>query len=203
MQKLSILWDFSILGTIILIIVLLLLFVSSMGLSLGRAADAVQSASADPLARHNDPQTEAHPIDNTPITDFDHMSPAEASGNGKPTLYFFTPAELCQIRYCRQAEEVGRSLQAHYQDRINFVPVTVHAIADYDGSEPYPQLMYENWDIWPTAPYSTWLPKPTMTAVGLGLAGPEAVLVDRESQLVYRGGEFFELAMLAGYLKAQ
>ena len=67
-------------------------------------------------------------------------------------------------------------------------------MADYDGAEPYPQLTYENWDLWPTLPYSDWLPVPTMTAVGLGLASPEVVLVDRESQLVYRAGEFVELA---------
>ena len=113
--------------------------------------------------------TTAFAADDRPLEDFDPMSPAEALVTGKPTLYFFTPAELCQIRYCRQAEMLGRDLQAHYQDRINFVPVTVHAIADYDGPEPYPQLMYENWDIWPTLPYSTWLPKPAMTEVGLGL----------------------------------
>jgi hypothetical protein len=127
-------------------------------------------------------------IESSPL--FESMSPAEALTNGKPSLFFFQPYELCQTRYCRQPATIADELQAHYQDEVNFVLVTAYAIPADNDMETQPPLLYDNWDLYPVPPISDWLPQPSITEFGLGLAGPVAVLVNGDGHLIYQGNEF-------------
>ena len=143
-------------------------------------SDHIQPVKA-PIGQN--PNTESSPV-------FESMSPAEALTNGKPSLFFFQPYELCQTRYCRQRATIADELQAHYQDEVNFVYVTAYAIPVDNDMETQTPLLYDNWDLYPVPPISDWLPRPSITEFGLGLAGPVAVLVDSDGHLVYQGDEF-------------
>ncbi len=129
------------------------------------------------------------------------MSPAEAMANGQPTLYFFQPAEICQVRYCRQAEQIAAELVERFQDRVNFMPVTGYATRGDHVPDGVPRLAFDKWDVWPVPPISDWLPEPTTTWFGLGLEVPEVVLVDGDGYGVYHGTETFQMAELEPYVQ--
>lgn len=176
---------------------LLALTLMFTGFSLDSLVDLpeeVQVSSVTAVTERENVQQAIPTIERDPMADsfpaFESMSPADALTNGKPTLLFFQPYELCQSRYCRNPALLADELQAGYQDGVNFVYVTTYAMPDYDGPEPYPQLLYHNWDLYPVGSYSEWLPKPTMTENGLSLEAPVVLLIDSSGNRVYQGDEF-------------
>jgi hypothetical protein len=125
---------------------------------------------------------------------FDSMSPAEALSNGRPTLFFFQPYELCQSRYCGQPQTMADAVQAHYQDDVNFVYVMAYERAAGDHVADDALLLFDNWDVYTVPPYSEWLPQPTITESGLGLKGPVALLIDQYGYQIAQSNEYFNLA---------
>ena len=138
---------------------------------------------------------------NGTFVDFEGMSAGEAFTNGRPTILFLQPAELCQIRYCRPPAEMAQEVQYRYQGDVNFVYVSTYAVPDDMRTQSYPHLPYANWGVYPVPPYSDWLPEPTMTEFGLNLEAPMMLVVDSGSNLVYGGGESVQIDELEPYLQ--
>jgi len=138
---------------------------------------------------------------NGTFADFEGMSPGEAFTNGKPTILFVQPAELCQIRYCRPPADMTQEVQDRYHGDVNFVYVPTYAVPADVRPQSYLQLPYANWGIYPVPSYSDWLPKPTMTEFGLNLEAPMLLVIDSGGNLIYRGGEFVQMAELEPYLQ--
>ena len=133
------------LGGAILAIILLPLTVIAIDISQGDQGMSLDEVTAAPLTTMS-PESKVEQTSATlaqtsvgflPV--YDSLSPAEALTNGRPTLFYFQPYELCQIRYCRQPANIAGQVQARYQDQVNFVTVAAYALPDYKGAEPYPQ----------------------------------------------------------------
>jgi hypothetical protein len=141
-----------------------------------------------------------HPVSDQ-TSRLDEITPAVALANGQPSLFYITPAEVCQIRACPSTAEIAGRLPARFRDRLNFVPVSMHAVQPGVSAEPYAHLGYSDWNLYPTAPQPDWLPAPKLTPFGLGLEAPVVLLVDSQGRLVYRTGEDFSPAELEPYLQ--
>lgn len=125
-----------------------------------------------------------------------HIS--EVIGSGRLTLIFFTPVELCQIRYCLQPEQVAKELAIHYPKQVNLVVVPVYAI-DVPAKPQFPLV---DLGIYLVEPYVHWLPELAQTTVGWGIVAPELVLVDDAGMVLYRMQETFDVAALGPFMRS-
>ena len=156
----------------LLILLPLLVFVGSYGISEWLAADKAPSAA---------------PVEAVSEANQEWLSPSAAMADGKPILLLFLPYEMCQIRYCPQPELVAERLARNVGDGVNFVPVTVYAVPAADVAAAVPGYQLENWDLYPVPPYHAWLPRPQETQFGLGLPAPVYTLVNRDGTVVSQG----------------
>lgn len=120
------------------------------------------------------------------------LSPAGALANGNPSMFFFYPTEMCQIRYCRQPYMVADQLVGHFGHQVNFVPVSMKS--DETG-----ETVYTNWDLYPVEPFSEWMPEVTHTDDSL--AHVNVVLVTAGGEVVYEADELFTWEELNPYIK--
>lgn len=114
---------------------------------------------------------------------------SQALANNKPTLILFTPVEMCQIRYCLQPSLVRERLAQAYPDQINFVEAPVYAV-DAPGKPSFPVV---DLGVYLVEPYAHWVPEMVQTQFGWGIDAPSVVLVDQNSVILVRGGEFFDV----------
>ena len=165
--------------------------------SLGVSSNEIHVSAVMAVTDSSDTQQAIPIIERDPMADsfpaFDSMSPAEALTNGKPTLFFFQPYELCQNRYCRHPASMADELQAGYQDSVNFVYVTAYAKIAHDDSKTQQPLLFDNWDLYLVPPIADWLPRSSITEFGLSLEAPVAFLIDSTGNLVYQSDEFFTM----------
>lgn len=157
-----------------------------------KAANSVPSAAS---VLHQSDDMKSYP---TEITRSE-MNAAEALLNGQPTLFYFYPAEACQVRYCRQPEMIEAELRAEYGETVDFVTVTVEALpADQGPEQQHP--IYHNLGMYPVASIVEILPQMTVTEWGIGLASPQITITDGNGEVIASGGEFFGAAELAQQL---
>ena len=57
-----------------------------------------------------------------------------------------------------------------------------------------------DWDLYPTEEISNLVPELVMTVHGWSLEGPMAVLVNSNLEILYQGGEFFEMTEIEAVL---
>lgn len=170
----------------LLILLPLLVFAGSYGISERLATSKAESASPAPALEAGAPTNNQR-----------WLSPGAAMTNGKPMLLLFLPYEMCQIRYCPQPELVAERLAQQMGDGVNFVPVTVYAVPSADANAVVPGYHMDNWDLYPVPPYDTWLPSAQETRFGLGLQAPVFTLVDSHGNVVSQGRDFPDADRLA------
>ncbi|NCF69777.1 MAG: hypothetical protein GWP61_27845 [Chloroflexi bacterium] len=117
------------------------------------------------------------------------MSPAAAYSNGRATLFFYTPVEMCQIMYCPQAQLLQADLQKAFGAQLNFVPVNVNALTGDNIDQAGISAALDNWDLYPVGDIAEWLPQMEETQFGTGLNAPTIVLVDVDGNVQYKGSQ--------------
>lgn len=125
------------------------------------------------------------------------MTPAQAAVTGKPTVLYFYPFEMCQIRYCRQPADVASELEQSFGASVNFVAVTSYASDEKEDSS----LTFDNWDLYLVPPYDEWVPESEQTVFGQGLEAPVTILVDGTGRRVAQDSEFITVAEIAELLE--
>lgn len=172
-----------------------------MGIAFATAAALTQAAPETGIGSHarNGPASEAErPGADTMDLVYnpaDGMTPAQAVGSDNPTVLYFYPFEMCQIRYCRQPADVAAQFSEHYGDNLNFVAVTTYAAKSGD-------VTFGNWDLYLVPPYDQWVPEFSETPFGRGLQSPVAVLVDGQGRRLGQADEFLSAGEIAGMLAA-
>lgn len=173
----------------LLILLPLLVFAGSYGISERLATSKAESASSAPAREAGAPT-------NNQTNNQKWLSPGAAMTYGKPMLLLFLPYEMCQIRYCPQPELVAERLAQQMDDGVNLVPVTVYAVPSADANAVVPGYHMDNWDLYPVPPYDTWLPSAQETRFGLGLQAPVYTLVDSRGNVVSQTHDFPDVGTL-------
>ena len=121
------------------------------------------------------------------------MSPAQAAVSGNPTILYFYPFEMCQIRYCRQPAGMAAQLREKFGESVDFVAVTTYA-GRLGG------MALANWDLYLVPPYDEWVPEMSDTVFGVGLNAPVVVLVDEQGHKLGEFDEFLAFDQITGPL---
>ena len=139
------------------------------------------------------------PSMNSTLIPADSLTPAEALATGKPTLFYFIPLEICQMRPCRPVEAVEAELRRHVPADLNFVPVGVRS-AQGMVDWRYPETAFVNWDLYVIPPTLNWLPRPVETNFGQAMDAPQFFLADSEGRLLLSGGEHASLTEIVAVI---
>lgn len=126
------------------------------------------------------------------------MTASTALASGKLTLFYFTPVEVCGVRFCVEGVVLRQQVARMYGAEIVVVEVPVHARPYAAGAVA--QQIDARWDLPDSVPYVDWLPAPAETEFGWGLQEPAAVLVAADGTAVMQSGMFVDGEALRRYL---
>lgn len=115
------------------------------------------------------------------------------------TLAFFTPVQMCQVRYCLTADLVSERVNAAFPGRVRIVEVPVVAFHVYHDGTP-PDFLHADWRPAGVEPVPGYTPEPVLTQFGWGLAEPQMLLVDDSGRVLHDFGDTLDIETLARVL---